>query len=168
MFNIAYKSTNVKSCTYKYLSARVDRPMLCDDMVFRDEYFAVQRRRWADVRRDHVENVTDLRTLVFKAGLHAPCPVLFALKHRLGVFKADNFAAHTGRVARDALAAEVKCEHAGRRVTDDTRANQLRRGCTAGQDNFLCSCCPTKTRYRATKRYPGLRRDMGTTDCRPR
>ena len=41
MFNIAYKSTNVKSCTYKYLSARVDRPMLCDDMVFRDEYFAV-------------------------------------------------------------------------------------------------------------------------------
>lgn len=36
MFNIAYKSTNVKSCTYKYLSARVDRPMPCDDMVFRD------------------------------------------------------------------------------------------------------------------------------------
>ena len=31
----------VQSTTYKYLSARVDRPMLCDDMVFRDEYFAV-------------------------------------------------------------------------------------------------------------------------------
>ena len=45
------------------------------------------------------------------------------MKHRLGVFKADNFAAHTGRVACNALAAEVKCEHAGRRVTDDTRAN---------------------------------------------
>lgn len=87
MFNIAYESTNVKSCTYKYLSARVDRPTLCDDMVFRDEYFAVQRRRWADVRRDHVENVTDLRTLVFKAGtVHTHVDIRKPAEHSILLF----------------------------------------------------------------------------------